>query len=108
MPAFRACSIASLPPPSMTQLCPRSAPPRSKSAPEAVTRPRVTGRATAFGILAKVDPHPNPPHKGEGTLPRAFNFPSGSERQAICRGPCQRKSPSPLWVVGLGTSRFCP
>ncbi|RWN02788.1 MAG: hypothetical protein EOR84_03470 [Mesorhizobium sp.] len=24
-------------------------------------------------ILAKGDPHPNPPHKGEGTLPRLWH-----------------------------------
>ncbi|RUX25533.1 hypothetical protein EOA13_27135, partial [Mesorhizobium sp. M7A.F.Ca.US.011.01.1.1] len=30
------------------------------------------GGATAYEILAKKDPHPSPPHKGEGTLPPAF------------------------------------
>ncbi|RWM21386.1 MAG: hypothetical protein EOR74_29510 [Mesorhizobium sp.] len=30
------------------------------------------GRAIAYEILTKRDPHPNPPHKGEGMLPRAF------------------------------------
>ncbi|TIL91404.1 MAG: hypothetical protein E5Y73_17145 [Mesorhizobium sp.] len=53
-----------------------------------------------------MDPHPNPPHKGEGTLPRAFDFPFGADRQAICRGQRQRKSPSPLWGgLGVGVHR---
>ncbi|TIM40234.1 MAG: hypothetical protein E5Y55_28420 [Mesorhizobium sp.] len=51
-----------------------------------------------------MDPHPNPPHKGEGTLPRALTFPL--ERQAICRGQRQQKSPSPLWGgLGVGVHR---
>ncbi|RWP30691.1 MAG: hypothetical protein EOR03_24215 [Mesorhizobium sp.] len=49
-----------------------------------------------------MDPHPNPPHKGEGTLPLALTSSFGAVGQTICRGQRQRKSPSPcgegLWV----------
>ncbi|RWB08561.1 MAG: hypothetical protein EOQ39_34980 [Mesorhizobium sp.] len=52
-------------------------------------------------MLAKRGPHPNPPQKGEGTLPRAFNSSLAPKRQAIGLGGRQRKSPSPCGE-GLG------
>ncbi|RWC21557.1 MAG: hypothetical protein EOS27_33405, partial [Mesorhizobium sp.] len=49
------------------------------------------GQGYRIWILAKKDPHPNPPHKGEGTLPRAIKSSLAPKRQAIGLGQRQRK-----------------
>ncbi|CAH2405239.1 hypothetical protein MES4922_40142 [Mesorhizobium ventifaucium] len=67
------------------------------------TAPRIPTRHRIW-ILAKVDPHPNPPHKGEGTLPRNFNF------HLAPKGNLPRSAPTevslPLWGgLGVGVHR---
>ncbi|CCV10290.1 hypothetical protein MESS4_160008 [Mesorhizobium sp. STM 4661] len=53
-----------------------------------------------------MDPHPNPPHKGEGTLPRAFASYFGTERQAICGVSADGSLPPPCGEgLGVGVHR---
>ncbi|RWO05393.1 MAG: hypothetical protein EOS07_25310 [Mesorhizobium sp.] len=51
-----------------------------------------------------MDPHPNPPHKGEGTLPRALTS-LWKDRQ-FAEVSASRSLPPPLWGgLGVGVHR---
>ncbi|TPK83053.1 hypothetical protein FJ548_19565 [Mesorhizobium sp. B2-4-17] len=56
------------------------------------------------------DPHPNPPHKGEGTLPRAPLLPSlTSKTCTICHGSASTRVSLPLvGVRRTGETRGSP
>ncbi|RWP22475.1 MAG: hypothetical protein EOR01_14200, partial [Mesorhizobium sp.] len=59
------------------------------------------GQGNRIWILAEEDPHPNPLHKGEGTLPLAFIFPFGAEGRQVAEVSAGGSLPPPCGE-GLG------
>ncbi|RUX26630.1 hypothetical protein EOA13_23305 [Mesorhizobium sp. M7A.F.Ca.US.011.01.1.1] len=53
-----------------------------------------------------MDPHPNPPHKGEGTLPRAQTFLSVWKRRQFAKISTNGSPPPPCGEgLGMGVQR---
>ncbi|PAQ09117.1 hypothetical protein CIT26_14250 [Mesorhizobium temperatum] len=53
-----------------------------------------------------MDPHPNPPHKGEGTLPRAFNSPLALKGRQFAEVGANASLPPPCGEgLGVGVHR---
>ncbi|PAQ06264.1 hypothetical protein CIT26_27590 [Mesorhizobium temperatum] len=53
-----------------------------------------------------MDPHPNPPHKGEGKLPRAFTFPLAPKGRQFAEVSATGSLPPPCGEgLGVGVHR---
>ncbi|PAQ07783.1 hypothetical protein CIT26_19745 [Mesorhizobium temperatum] len=53
-----------------------------------------------------MDPHPNPPHKGEGTLPRALTSPLAPKGRQFAEVSANESLPSPCGEgLGVGVHR---
>ncbi|TIP44826.1 MAG: hypothetical protein E5X62_14395 [Mesorhizobium sp.] len=55
--------------------------------------------------MASTDPHPNPPHKGEGTLPRAFISPLAPKGRQFAEVSASGSLPSCGEGLGVGAHR---